>query len=124
MAGLVRPAKVALKDARVREETEDGGFKVGIVIDRVSHGSPLLLGLEWIEPGTEAVSWHANENTHETYYVVRGQVQVSWDGRDAGTEVVRAEDSFYFPPGRRYTAETIGDEQAFIIWALTPSPPQ
>lgn len=117
------PGKVAPGEARVREETQDGGFRVGVVIDRASHGSPLLQGLEWIEPGTEPVSWEADAKTHETYYVVRGRVRISWRSpSDSGSAELVSEDSFYFPPGRRYTAENSGAGQAFIVWALTPSP--
>jgi hypothetical protein len=116
------PARVSRNAARIREETSDGGFKVGVVIDRSSHDSPLLLGLEWIEPGTEPVSWDADEDTYETYYVVQGCVRLSWDGPEPGAAELEAEDSFYFPPARRYTAENIGEDQAFIVWGLTPSP--
>jgi quercetin dioxygenase-like cupin family protein len=106
----------------MRTETEDGGFRVGIVIDRESHQTDLLLGLEWIDPGTEPVSWKAPDDAHETYYMNKGRLRVAWDGDDAGEEILTEGDSFYFPPARTYTLENVGDDEVFIVWSIIPSP--
>jgi mannose-6-phosphate isomerase-like protein (cupin superfamily) len=117
------PGRVRLEAARRRRETADGGFEIGVLIDAESHGSPLLLGLEWIRPGTEPVSWSADAETHETYYVQSGRVRIAWDGEAPGEATLGPTDSFYFPPGRTYTAEALGEEGVFVIWSLVPSPP-
>jgi dimethylamine/trimethylamine dehydrogenase len=31
-------------------------------------------------------------------------------------------DSFYFPPGRVYSVENVGDDEVFLIWSVIPSP--
>jgi mannose-6-phosphate isomerase-like protein (cupin superfamily) len=117
------PGRVLRDDWRVRLDTDDGGFSVAVVIDAASHGSPVLLGVEWIRPETEPVSWTADAETHEAYYVSSGHVRVEWLGPTAGDAVVGPEESFYFPPGHRYTVENVGDREAFIVWTVTPSPP-
>jgi mannose-6-phosphate isomerase-like protein (cupin superfamily) len=116
------PAKVMPDAIRMRTETADGGFRVGFVVDAQSHGSPLLLGLEWIRPGTELSSWEADAETHETYYVQQGRIRVSWQGDDAAEVEVGPGESFYFPPSRTYTVENVGEDEVFVIWGLTPSP--
>jgi mannose-6-phosphate isomerase-like protein (cupin superfamily) len=117
------PGPVEAAGARRRVETADGGFEIGIVIDAASHGSPLLLGLEWIQPGTESSSWTADAETHETYYVERGRLLVTWDGAESGEAVLGPTDCFYFPPGHTYSAENVGEEEVLVIWSLVPSPP-
>ncbi len=116
------PARVLPSEIRMRTETDDGGFKVGVVIDKQSHGSPLLLGLEWIKPGTEKVSWQAPADAHEVYYVQQGRVLVGWDGESAGEVEVSAGESFYFPPALTYSLENLGNEEVFIVWSIVPSP--
>jgi len=123
MSGAGKPGRVPLSAARRRRETADGGFEIGVAIDAESHGSPLLLGLEWIKPGTERVEWTADAETHETYYVQSGRLRIAWDGPEPGEAELGPTDSFYFPPGRTYAAEILGDEDVFVIWSLVPSPP-
>lgn len=117
------PSPVAVAEARRRVETADGGFEIGVVIDAESHGSPLLLGLEWIQPGTEVSTWTADSETHETYYVQRGRLRIRWDGAAAGEAMLGPTDCFYFPPGGTYEAENVGEEEVLVIWSLVPSPP-
>jgi mannose-6-phosphate isomerase-like protein (cupin superfamily) len=116
-----RPSRVTLDQARMRSVTADGGFRLGVLIDAVSHRSPLLFGLAWIEAGTAPVSWEQDALTHETYYILSGTVKVSWEEPDPGETVLQAGDSFYLPPARRYCAENPATEQAFLAWSLWPS---
>jgi len=122
MTKATGPERVAPESVRRRVETADGGFEVGIVIDQESHGSPLLLGLEWVQAGTEVVSWTADERTHETYYVERGRLQIRWEGSQAGEATIGPTDSFYFPPGLTYSVENVGEDDAFVVWSLVPAP--
>lgn len=114
------PSAVKPEEARVRYETADNGFKVAVLIDAHSHDSPLLLGLEWIKPGTEPVSWTADDVSHEVYYISQGRLKVS--SSEAPSVVLEPEDSFYFPPDHTYTIENIGDEDVFLVWSIVPSP--
>ena len=121
MGTLSVPARVPATAVRRRVETRDGGFEVGIAIDAASHGSDVLLGLQWVAPGTELVSWEAGATTHEVYHVVQGALRLTWEGPDSGSSDLAAGDSFFFPPAHRYTVENLGDEPAFVVWAMTPS---
>lgn len=116
-----RPSLVTADQTRLRSVTADDGFRIGTLIDATSHDSPLLLGLAWIEPATEVVWWSADERTHETYYLVSGRLRVIWEGEQPGEALLEPEDSFYFPPARRYGVENVGPDQVFIVWSLTPS---
>jgi mannose-6-phosphate isomerase-like protein (cupin superfamily) len=116
-----RPSRVTPDQARMRSVTADDGFRLGVLIDAVSHQSPLLFGLAWIEAGTAPVSWEQDALTHETYYILSGTVKVSWEGADPGEAVLNAGDSFYLPPSHRYRAENPATEQAFFAWSLWPS---
>lgn len=115
------PSRIPSTGVRRRVETADGGFEVGIAVDAASHGSEVLLGLQWVAPGTEPVSWIASGATHEVYYVVSGRLSVAWSGPAEGSATVAAEDSFFFPPGHEYVVENIGTEPAFVVWAMTPA---
>ncbi|MBS1887544.1 MAG: cupin domain-containing protein [Actinobacteria bacterium] len=93
-----------------------------MLVDAEVQGSPLVFALAWIRPSTERVSWTADDHTHETYYVKNGTLRVTWDGTDAGAATLGPSDSFYFPPGRTYSAENVGDDDVALVWAMTPSP--
>jgi mannose-6-phosphate isomerase-like protein (cupin superfamily) len=122
MSEFSKPTKIDPSEIRTRIETADGGFKVGFLVDASSHGSPLLLGLEWLESGGEGSEWEADAETHETYYVQQGELRITWDGEESGEVVLEPGDSFYFPPSYRYSAENVGSDQVFVIWSLVPSP--
>lgn len=116
------PGHVLPEQIRMRTDSADGGFRVGVAIDAASHGSPLLLGLAWIRPGTERVSWQAEADAHETYYIQQGRIMVAWEGENAGEIEIGPGDSFYFPPGRTYSVENVGDDEVILVWSVTPSP--
>ncbi len=120
-SAVAAPSLVPSSGVRRRTETADGGFEVGIAIDAASHGSDVLLGLQWVAPGTEPVSWPAGDSTHEVYHVVEGTLRLSWSGAEDGAADVSAGDSFFFPPSHRYTVENTGERPAFVVWAMTPS---
>jgi mannose-6-phosphate isomerase-like protein (cupin superfamily) len=121
MNSVSAPARVPASAVRRRVETRDGGFEVGIAIDAASHGSDVLLGLQWVAPGTARVSWQAGSETHEVYHVVQGALRLSWEGPNEDSCDVAAGDSFFFPPGHGYAVENLGDEPAFVVWAMTPA---
>jgi mannose-6-phosphate isomerase-like protein (cupin superfamily) len=116
------PSRVLREDIRMQTETADGRFTAGIAIDRQSHNSPLRLGLDWIQPGAEEVSWETDAQTHEVHYLQQGRVRIGWDGHDADYVELSAGEAFYFPPGRRYNLQNIGETEAVIVWSAAPSP--
>jgi mannose-6-phosphate isomerase-like protein (cupin superfamily) len=116
------PSRVLREDIRMQTETADGLFTAGIAIDGKSHNSPLRLGLDWIQPGAEEVSWETDAQTHEVHYLQQGRVRIGWAGHDADDVELSAGDAFYFPPGRKYKLQNIGETQAVIVWSAVPSP--
>jgi mannose-6-phosphate isomerase-like protein (cupin superfamily) len=116
------PGRVAAEEVNLRTDTADGGFTVGVAIDRKAHDSELWFGVGWLEPGTEPVSWSADNRTFEAYYVFSGSLKVDWSGPTIGTEIIGSEDCFYFAPDHTYTIENAGSEKVFIVWTVTPSP--
>jgi mannose-6-phosphate isomerase-like protein (cupin superfamily) len=116
------PGLVAAKSMRERVETADGGFRLTIVTDADSHGSKLWFGVGRLRPGTELVSWTADDETHEVYYVSLGTLKVGWTGHNRGEALVGASEAFWFPPGHRYTLENGGHGEAVFVWAVTPAP--
>jgi mannose-6-phosphate isomerase-like protein (cupin superfamily) len=116
------PTRVPRESIRVYPDTEDGGFRVGVAVEAERQGSLLNFGVKWIQPGTEPVSWDADEQTHETYYVHRGTLQISWHGGEDGEAELGAGDCFYLAPGHSYRLENIGPDEVFAVWAARPGP--
>ena len=116
------PGAITSDEVRVREESPDGKIKVSIAIEQASHGSGMAFGTARVLPEVEAVSWRFPDDTHEAYYVSDGTLKLTWDGSDPGEQVVGPGEYFYFPPGRTYTIQNAGHEEAFFVWAISPSP--
>lgn len=117
------PGRVDRSSLRTRSDSEDGGYTVGVAVDGASHGSPLVLGLGWIRPGTERVSWEVDDETHEVYYVSAGALRVRWSGPSSGESIVGAHDCFYFAPGHSYSIENAGEQEVSFVWTVTPGDP-
>jgi mannose-6-phosphate isomerase-like protein (cupin superfamily) len=104
---------------------------VANVITRREHASEMLLGVAWMEPGQVCNPWSFEEEdpgiedttfygpTHETYFVLRGRLLLSWNG---GSLEAGPDDAVYLAPGFRYALRCIGDEQAYFLWSMTPPP--
>lgn len=119
-----RPARVALEDAPSKSVSADGRTRVAYLVSKAGCGSELLLGAQWVDAGAEDVVWQAGPDVHETYYVLRGELRIAWEEGtpDAGYADLHADDSFYFPPVRRYRLSNTGSEQAFVVWSMVPPP--
>jgi len=127
-----RPAKIALADVPITPAA-DAVTKVRIarLITRQRHGSNLLLGASWFDPGEETNLWSsADENdmgegdhwygpVDETYFIIRGRLRLTWD---EGHFDVGPDDSVYLAPGWTYHLKNIGDEPAFFVYGMTPTP--
>jgi mannose-6-phosphate isomerase-like protein (cupin superfamily) len=121
------PSVVSLNE--VSPVRRNGDYGVARLIDRERNGSELLMGLEWFEPG-EITRWsfEAVDRTdgreeffgerHETYFVLRGRLRLSWDG---GSVEFGVNDAVHIPPGNRYVLESLGPDTAELVYAITPS---
>jgi mannose-6-phosphate isomerase-like protein (cupin superfamily) len=55
----------------------------------------------------------------ETYFVVRGRLRLTWD---EGELESGPEDGVYLAPGWIYHLRNVGDEPAFVVYGMAPSP--
>jgi mannose-6-phosphate isomerase-like protein (cupin superfamily) len=55
----------------------------------------------------------------ETYFIIRGRLRLTWD---EGHFDVGPDDSVYLAPGWTYHLKNIGDEPAFFVYGMTPTP--
>lgn len=102
---------------------------VANMITQGEHGSDLLLGAAWMEPGQVANPWSFEDDdpgidglthygpTHETYFVLQGRLRLSWNG---GELEAGPNDAVYLAPGWRYELSCI--ERCFFLWSMTPAP--
>ena len=129
-----RPKPAKIHDDEIPWLTvESAPTKVRIrrLITRKRHGSELLLGVCEMAPGECTNRWSsmpendAQSGEHwygpvdETYYCLRGRLTLSWDEGDI---VFGRGDAVYLAPGWHYTLENTGDETAFFVYHMYPSP--
>jgi mannose-6-phosphate isomerase-like protein (cupin superfamily) len=127
-----RPQVIPLADVPKRVG-DDAPTKVTIarVITKERCGSNLLLGACWMEPGDETNVWSSKEDdpsadvghrygpVDETYFIIRGKLRLRWD---EGEFELGPDDCVYLAPGWRYHLKNVGDEPAFFVYSMTPSP--
>jgi ethanolamine utilization protein EutQ (cupin superfamily) len=91
------------------------------LVTHAEHGSSVLLGTFRLEPGQRGTFElpHASGMEEETYYLLAGRLQVSWDG---GRFVADPGHAIYFPPGGTYAIETLGSTAVELVWTGFPSP--
>jgi mannose-6-phosphate isomerase-like protein (cupin superfamily) len=105
--------------------------RIARLVTRERCGSNLLLGACWMDPGDETNTWSSRETddvaegdhwygpVHETYFIVRGHLRIWWDDGEAD---LRADDAFYLAPGHTYRLANVGDEPAFFVYGMVPTP--
>jgi ethanolamine utilization protein EutQ (cupin superfamily) len=98
----------------------DDGF-IRRLISRGNEGSSVLVGTFRLDPGQRGTFElpHPTGMTEETYCLLAGRLQVSWDG---GRFVAEPGDAIFFPPGGRYEIETLGINAVELIWTGYPAP--
>jgi mannose-6-phosphate isomerase-like protein (cupin superfamily) len=119
---VAAPGPIPATRMRERIETNDGGFKLLIATDAVSHGPALWFGAAHLRAGTEPAEWRAAADTHETYYVISGSIEIYWRGPHTGTSILEAGDAFFFAPDHTYVVTICGAQDAVFVWAVTPAP--
>jgi mannose-6-phosphate isomerase-like protein (cupin superfamily) len=132
MTDRPKPMVIPLEDVPVTP-AEQAVTKVRIarIVTRKRCGSNLLLGASWLDPGEETNWWSSrdendvSEGDHwygpvdETYFIIRGRLRLTWD---EGHFDVGPDDSVYLAPGWTYHLKNIGDEPAFFVYGMTPTP--
>jgi mannose-6-phosphate isomerase-like protein (cupin superfamily) len=105
--------------------------RIARVITRKRCGSNLLLGASWIDPGEATNTWSSRdendmaEGDHwygpvdETYFIIRGNLRLTWD---EGAFDLGPDDCVYLAPGWTYHLENTGDEPAFFVYGMAPTP--
>ncbi|MDX6532532.1 MAG: hypothetical protein QOF68_276 [Gaiellales bacterium] len=105
--------------------------RIARIVTKARCGSNLLLGACWMDPGEETNTWSSRdendmaEDDHwygpvdETYYIIRGQLRLTWD---EGAFDLGPDDSVYLAPGWTYHLKNTGDEPAFFVYGMTPTP--
>lgn len=129
---VARPCMVALADVPITPaHSWPERLDVANMITRGQHGSEVLLGAAWMDPGQETNPWSFKDEdpgipgmthygpTHETYFVLRGRLRLTWDG---GTLEAGPNEAVYLAPGFNYGLSCIGDEGAYFLWSMTPPP--
>ncbi len=112
---------------------EEAPTKVRIrrLVTRKAHGSNLLLGVCFMDPGDETNVWSFKDHDEtgaddkyygpvdETYFVFRGNLELKWD---EGTLEIGPGDAVYLAPGYNYHLKNVGTEPAFFAYSMAPSP--
>jgi mannose-6-phosphate isomerase-like protein (cupin superfamily) len=105
--------------------------RIARLVSRERCGSNLLLGACWMDPGERTNVWSFEDEdlvaegdkyygpVDETYYVVRGRLRLSWN---EGELDIGPNDAVYLAPGWSYRLENVGDEPAFFVYGMAPSP--
>ena len=132
MTDRPKPMVIPLEDVPViPAEQAVTRVRIARIVTRKRCGSNLLLGASWLDPGEETNWWSSRdandmaEGDHwygpvdETYFIIRGRLRLTWD---EGHFDVGPDDSVYLAPGWTYHLKNIGDEPAFFVYGMTPTP--
>lgn len=127
-----RPAVIPLSEATVTPAASAvTRVRIARIVTRRRHGSDLLLGASWMDPGEQTNTWSSRadddmaEGDHwygpvdETYFIVRGRLRLTWD---EGAFDLGPDDCVYLARGWTYHLENVGDEPAFFIYSMAPTP--
>ena len=105
--------------------------RIARLVTRERCGSELLLGASWMDPGEETNLWSSREAddtgpddhwygpVEETYFIIRGRLRLTWD---EGVLELGPDDAVYLAPGWTYRLANVGDEAAFFVYSMTPTP--
>lgn len=106
------------------------GVRIARLITMKRSGSDLTQGVCWMDPGEVSTKWssRANEDPNfpghaygpvlETYFIVRGHLQLTWD---EGVLDLHPNDSVFLAPGWEYQLANVGNEPSFFVYNMTPS---
>ena len=132
MTDQPKPMVIPLADVPVMPAAQAvTKVRIARIVTRKRCGSNLLLGASWLDPGEETNWWSSRDDddvaegdhwygpVDETYFIIRGRLRLTWD---EGHFDVGPDDSVYLAPGWTYHLRNIGDEPAFFVYGMTPTP--
>ena len=132
MTDRPKPMVIPLEDVPVIPAAQAvTKVRIARIVTRKRCGSNLLLGASWLDPGEETNRWSSRDDddvaegdhwygpVDETYFIIRGRLRLTWD---EGHFDVGPDDSVYLAPGWTYHLKNIGDEPAFFVYGMTPTP--
>jgi mannose-6-phosphate isomerase-like protein (cupin superfamily) len=132
MTDRPKPMVIPLEDVPVIPASQAvTKVRIARIVTRKRCGSNLLLGASWLDPGEETNWWSSRDDddvaegdhwygpVDETYFIIRGRLRLTWD---EGHFDVGPDDSVYLAPGWTYHLKNIGDEPAFFVYGMTPTP--
>ncbi len=132
MTARPKPMVIPLEDVPVIPAAQAvTKVRIARIVTRKRCGSNLLLGASWLDPGEETNWWSSRDDddvaegdhwygpVDETYFIIRGRLRLTWD---EGHFDVGPDDSVYLAPGWTYHLRNIGDEPAFFVYGMTPTP--
>ncbi len=132
MTDRPKPMVIPLEDVTVIPAAQAvTKVRIARIVTRKRCGSNLLLGASWLDPGEETNWWSSRDDddvaegdhwygpVDETYFIIRGRLRLTWD---EGHFDVGPDDSVYLAPGWTYHLKNIGDEPAFFVYGMTPTP--
>lgn len=84
-------------------------------------GSSVLFGTFRLDAGQRGYfSLPAGSGmTQEIYYLLAGVLRITWDGGEA---LAAPGQAVFFPSGRHYTIETVGEAAVELLWTGYPAP--
>ncbi len=132
MTDRPKPMVIPLEDVPVIPAAQAvTKVRIARIVTRKRCGSNLLLGASWLDPGEETNWWSSRDDddvaegdhwygpVDETYFIIRGRLRLTWD---EGHFDVGPDDSVYLAPGWTYHLKNVGDEPAFFVYGMTPTP--
>jgi mannose-6-phosphate isomerase-like protein (cupin superfamily) len=127
-----RPQVVPLESVPVIPADEaPTKVRIARIVTRERCGANLLLGACWMDPGEETNVWSSEEEDRtaegdhyygpvdETYFIAQGRLRLTWD---EGELEFGPNDAVYLAPGWTYRLKNVGDEPAFFVYSMVPSP--
>ena len=125
------PVVIPMAEAPVTErDATPLRMKLARTITHAGHGSALMAGVSWMQPGEKSSVWSTEEEppdpadgihyvgpVHEIFFLIAGQLRIGWSG---GELDMGPNDTLYLPPGHRFWAENPGPEPAFLFYNETP----
>jgi putative monooxygenase len=113
----VSTAKVAADDI-VANRRRGGDIRV-LLSPRTVGSASGFMGVLTLEPG-QFVAEHYHPYSEEFLYVVRGALVMRVDGEPVGLD---ADEALLVPMGVRHRLSNPGDEQALVVFHLSPLAP-
>lgn len=107
---------VVLKSGDIEWKSLSGGFKYKFI----ASGDKFMTGLGVAQPG-DGEAWHKHTTeVEETYYVLRGQGEISWKSEGKLRKLsFAAGDAMYLPFGVENEFINTGKDELWLLFSIT-----